>query len=57
VWPPLGSSDRAQARAEDRVYYAKRLRGASNEKARHKLNFRPRPLEWLQGRAVTTQHG
>jgi hypothetical protein len=57
VWPPLGSSDRAQARAEDRVYYAKRLRGASNEKARHELNFRPRPLEWLQGRAVTTQHG
>jgi 2-alkyl-3-oxoalkanoate reductase len=39
------------------VYYATRLRGASNEKARHELNFRPRPLEWLQGRAVSTQHG
>jgi len=36
----------------DSVYYATRLRGASNEKARHKLNFRPRPLEWLQSRAV-----
>ena len=37
----------------DSVYYATRLRGASNEKARHKLNFRPRPLEWLQSRAVS----
>ena len=41
----------------DSVYYATRLRGASNEKARHELNFRPRPLEWLQGRAVPTQLG
>jgi nucleoside-diphosphate-sugar epimerase len=32
----------------DSVYYATCLRGASNEKARHELNFRPRPLEWLQ---------
>jgi nucleoside-diphosphate-sugar epimerase len=32
----------------DSVYYATRLRGASNEKARHELNFRPRPLEWLK---------
>ncbi len=31
----------------DSVYYATRLRGASNEKARHEFNFRPRPLEWL----------
>jgi nucleoside-diphosphate-sugar epimerase len=30
------------------VYYATHLRGASNEKARHELNFRPRALEWLQ---------
>jgi nucleoside-diphosphate-sugar epimerase len=36
----------------DSVYYATRLRGASNEKARHELNFRPRPLEWLESRAV-----
>ena len=27
------------------VYYATRLRGASNEKSRHELAFRPRPLE------------
>jgi 2-alkyl-3-oxoalkanoate reductase len=32
----------------DSVYYATRLRGASNEKARHEFNFRPRPLEWFQ---------
>jgi len=32
----------------DSVYHATCLRGASNEKARHELNFRPRPLEWLQ---------
>src|SRR5215472_10094888 len=31
----------------DSVYYATRLRGASNEKTRHELNFRPRRLEWL----------
>src|ERR1700736_4483896 len=41
----------------DSVYYATRLRGASNEKARHELNFRPRTLEWLQGPAGPTQHG
>jgi 2-alkyl-3-oxoalkanoate reductase len=41
----------------DSVYYATRLRGASNEKARRELNFRPRPLEWLRGRAVPAQHG
>jgi 2-alkyl-3-oxoalkanoate reductase len=41
----------------DSVYYGTRLRGASNEKARHELNFRPRPLEWLRGRAAPTQHG
>jgi nucleoside-diphosphate-sugar epimerase len=32
----------------DSVYYSTRLRGASNEKARRQLNFRPRRLEWLQ---------
>jgi nucleoside-diphosphate-sugar epimerase len=31
----------------DTVYYATRLRGASNEKAKRELNLRPRPLEWL----------
>jgi 2-alkyl-3-oxoalkanoate reductase len=41
----------------DSVYCGTRLRGASNEKARHELNLRPRPLEWLRGRAVPAQHG
>ena len=31
----------------DTVYYATRLRGASNEKAKDELHFRARPLEWL----------
>lgn len=31
----------------DAVYYATRLRGASNEKAKRTLHFAPRPLEWL----------
>ena len=31
----------------DAVYYATKLRGASNQKARGQLAFRPRPLEWL----------
>ena len=31
----------------DSVYYATRLRGAFNEKARNELIFQPRPLEWL----------
>ena len=31
----------------DTVYYATRLRGASNEKAMRELYFRPRRLEWL----------
>jgi len=31
----------------DAVYYATRLRGAANEKAKRELNFQPRSLEWL----------
>jgi nucleoside-diphosphate-sugar epimerase len=32
---------------EDAVYYATRLRGASNLKARRVLAFQPRPLAWI----------
>lgn len=32
---------------EDAVYYATKLSGASNEKAKRVLNFNPRRLEWL----------
>jgi len=47
---PLGVTEE-EALAEfgaDPVYYATRLRGASNEKAKRELSFRPRALEWLQ---------
>jgi nucleoside-diphosphate-sugar epimerase len=46
--PPQISEEEALATfGPDAVYYATRLRGASNEKARRELNFRPRRLEWL----------
>jgi 2-alkyl-3-oxoalkanoate reductase len=35
----------------DSVYYATRLRGASNRKGRRELGFAPRRLEWLEKRA------
>jgi nucleoside-diphosphate-sugar epimerase len=48
--PPRVSEEEAlRATGPDAVYYATRLRGASNEKARRELEFRPRPLEWLLG--------
>ncbi len=48
--PPRVSEEQAlQAAGADAVYYATRLRGASNAKARRALNFHPRPLEWLSG--------
>jgi nucleoside-diphosphate-sugar epimerase len=46
---PMGVTE-AEALTElgaDPVYYATRLRGASNEKAKRELSFRPRALEWL----------
>jgi 2-alkyl-3-oxoalkanoate reductase len=46
--PPRTTEEEAfSAFGPDTVYYATRLRGASNEKARRALNFQPRPLEWL----------
>jgi nucleoside-diphosphate-sugar epimerase len=47
--PQITEQDALATSGADSVYYATRLRGASKEKARHELNFRPRPLEWLQG--------
>jgi nucleoside-diphosphate-sugar epimerase len=47
--PPQVTEQEALATSgADSVYYATRLRGASNRKARNELNFRPRPLEWLE---------
>jgi nucleoside-diphosphate-sugar epimerase len=46
--PPQVSEEQAlQAAGADAVYYATRLRGASNAKAKRELGFRPRPLEWM----------
>ena len=46
--PPRVSEEEAlPASGADAVYYATRLRGASNEKAGRELEFRPRPLEWI----------
>jgi 2-alkyl-3-oxoalkanoate reductase len=50
--PQITEQEALATSGADSVYYATRLRGASNKKARHELNFRPRPLEWLQSRAV-----
>jgi nucleoside-diphosphate-sugar epimerase len=46
--PRLSEEEALRASGPDEVYYATRLRGASNEKARRELEFRPRPLEWLR---------
>jgi nucleoside-diphosphate-sugar epimerase len=46
--PPRVSEEEAlRASGPDAVYYATRLRGASHEKARRELEFRPRALEWI----------
>jgi len=46
--PPRVSEEEAiRASGPDAVYYATSLRGASHEKARRELGFRPRPLEWI----------
>lgn len=53
--PPRVSEQQAlQAAGADAVYYATRLRGASNAKAKRELGFRPRPLEWLATTAGIT---
>ena len=45
--PRISEEEALRALGPDAVYYATRLRGASNEKARRELEFRPRPLEWI----------
>ena len=45
--PRMTEEEALGAFGPDTVYYATRLRGASNEKAKRELNFEPRPLEWL----------
>jgi nucleoside-diphosphate-sugar epimerase len=52
--PPqrVSVEDALTAWGEDAVYYGTRLRGASNAKDKHELDFQPRPLEWMVGTAV-----
>jgi nucleoside-diphosphate-sugar epimerase len=47
--PPHFSEAEAMAAAgEDAVYYATKLNGASNAKAKRVLGWKPRRLEWLE---------
>ena len=52
--PHVSELQALQAAGPDAVYYATRLRGASNAKAKCELGFRPRPLQWLADAAGTT---
>lgn len=45
--PHLTEEEGLAQRGPDSVYYATKLRGASNAKAKRTLGFYPRPLEWL----------
>jgi nucleoside-diphosphate-sugar epimerase len=48
--PRLTEAEALEQYGPDFVYYATRLRGASNAKAKQKLGFAPRRLEWLAAR-------
>ena len=52
--PPLHISvaEVLRTSGQDAVYYGTQMSGASNEKARRELAFRPRPLEWIADRAA-----
>jgi 2-alkyl-3-oxoalkanoate reductase len=45
--PRVSEEEGLRTSGPDAVYYATRLRGASHEKARRELGFRPRLLEWI----------
>jgi nucleoside-diphosphate-sugar epimerase len=51
--PVVSEEDALNLAGPDAVYYANRLRGASNAKARQELGFRPRHLEWLSSAATS----
>jgi len=48
--PHMGEAEARATAGEDAVYYATRLSGASNVKAKRALGWKPRQLEWLQGK-------
>lgn len=45
--PKISEEEGRKTRGDDAVYYATRLRGASNAKARHELSFQPQSFEWI----------
>jgi 2-alkyl-3-oxoalkanoate reductase len=45
--PRIGEAEATAIAGEDAVYYATRLSGASNAKAKRILGWKPRRLEWL----------
>ena len=52
--PPQVSVEEAlQIGGADAVYYGTQMRGVSNAKAKHELNFQPRSLEWMVNTAVS----
>jgi 2-alkyl-3-oxoalkanoate reductase len=46
--PAISEEEALRNSGPDSVYYATKLRGASNQRAKPKLAFRPRRLEWLR---------
>jgi hypothetical protein len=50
--PRLTEAEALENFGPDLVYYATRLRGASNAKAKQQLGFAPRRLEWLARRVA-----
>src|SRR3954453_16617100 len=53
--PPTVSEEQAlESAGPDAIYYATKLRAASNQKAKQHLTFRPRPLEWLSADVSAT---
>lgn len=51
--PRISEEEALRTAGQDSVYYATRLRGASNARAKQKLGFAPRKLEWLRGAAMS----
>ena len=45
--PRISEQEALQSAGPDFVYYATKLRGASNAKAKREMGFAPRRLEWL----------
>ena len=50
--PRVSVEDALKTGGADAVYYGTTMRGVSNAKAKRELNFRPRPLEWVDDAVV-----